>query len=82
MPARKGYRRKAQIYLKKGDYKSALDEIEKWLAIADEHSKIEMGGLWLTKSTVYERKCEFNTAAELQRRPLPYSKAKGTLPSC
>ncbi|MCX8172982.1 MAG: tetratricopeptide repeat protein [Thermoplasmata archaeon] len=66
----RGYRRRAQIYLRKGDYRNAQEEIEKGLALADEHTKIETARLWLTKSTLHERKCEFDAARELHEMAL------------
>ncbi|MEM3512696.1 MAG: tetratricopeptide repeat protein [Thermoplasmata archaeon] len=62
----KNHIKRAEIYICKGDYESALIEIEKGekKLLEDSNAELEQAMAWSTKGLVYERKGEYRKAIE------------------
>ncbi|MEM4307969.1 MAG: DUF2791 family P-loop domain-containing protein [Thermoplasmata archaeon] len=68
----KSHRKKAEIYIYKGDYENAFLEIEKaaqWLRSL-EGTDLELARVWSWRGIVYERKGDYRTAIECQEKAL------------
>ncbi|MEM4161344.1 MAG: tetratricopeptide repeat protein, partial [Thermoplasmata archaeon] len=68
----KCYRKKAEIYIYKGDYDKAFIEIENATQCLRclEETHLELARVWSWRGIIYERKGDYHTAIECQQKAL------------